>query len=60
MTRDQVLQRIAREILDIETLDTRNADSLDFHTVSVWSLRQALIAAHTAGIAAANEARSGE
>ena len=41
--------RIVREILNLETLETRNSDSLDFHDVSVWQLRQALQAAYEAG-----------
>jgi len=40
---------IARRILQIECLDTRNSDGLDFHDVAVWSLRDALIAAFEAG-----------
>jgi hypothetical protein len=40
---------LAKDLLDIETLDTRNSDSLDFHTVSVWQLKAALEAAYEAG-----------
>ena len=29
-------------ILDIETLDVRNSDSLDFHEVSIWGVRDML------------------
>ena len=47
--RDQLLQRIAAEHLFIETLETRNSDRLDFYDVSVWGIRQALIAAFEAG-----------
>jgi hypothetical protein len=35
--------KIAKEILDIETLETRNSDGLDFHEVSVWEIRDALV-----------------
>ena len=45
----QTLEQIARDRLDIETLTTRNADALDFHEVSVWSLKAALEAAYEAG-----------
>jgi hypothetical protein len=48
-TLDALFTRIAREHLDIETLETRNMDSLDFHEVSVWEIRQALQAAFEAG-----------
>ena len=43
------IDKIARETLSIETLDARGSDQLDFHTVSVWSLRAALAAAYEAG-----------
>jgi hypothetical protein len=45
----QALAGIAAEHLGIETLETRNSDSLDFHEVSVWSLQAALEAAFQAG-----------
>jgi hypothetical protein len=32
-------------------LETRNSDSLDFHDVAVWTLREALQAAYVAGVA---------
>jgi len=43
------IEKIAREILDLETLETRNIDSLDFHDLAVWEIRKALKAAFTAG-----------
>lgn len=46
---EQLLARIAREHLLIETLKTRNRDSLDFHDVSVHGVRAALLAAYEAG-----------
>lgn len=49
------LAAIAQEILNIETLVTRNSDELDFHEVSVWSLREALRAAYEAGAASAKK-----
>ena len=36
--------------LGIETLETRRSDSLDFHDVAVWCLRDALEAAFNAGL----------
>lgn len=43
------LEKIAAEILRIETLETRNMDELDFHEVSVWGIKAALEAAYEAG-----------
>jgi hypothetical protein len=45
----KVIEKIAREILDLETLETRNSDSLDFHDIAVWEIRKALEAAYEAG-----------
>lgn len=47
--RENVAEILAKDLLDIETLETRNSDSLDFHTVSVWQLKKALEAAYEAG-----------
>jgi hypothetical protein len=33
----------------IETLETRNSDSLDFYEVSAWGIKAALVAAYAAG-----------
>lgn len=44
------LENIARTVLSIETLATRNRDRLDFHEVAVWDLKQALKAAYLAGM----------
>lgn len=38
---DVEFDKIAKEVLGIDTLVTRKSDSLDFHEVSVWSLKQA-------------------
>ena len=46
---ERLLNQIAAEHLYIDTLATRNSDSLDFHEVSVWGLKEALQAAFTAG-----------
>ena len=43
------IERIAREILDLETLETQKMDSLDFHDLAVWEIRKALEAAYEAG-----------
>lgn len=46
---DDAINRIAREILGVETLETRNRDSLDFHDLPVWLIKNALEAAYLAG-----------
>lgn len=53
---DELLETIAGSCLNIETLDTRLSDRLDFHNVAVWEVKQALQLAYLAGKkAAANE-----
>ena len=47
---DTILTLIAQKHLGIETLQTRNADSLDFHDTAVWCIRDALEAAFRAGV----------
>ncbi|MAM33442.1 MAG: hypothetical protein CMH28_00015 [Micavibrio sp.] len=47
---DQLLIEIAKKHLSIETLETRNSDSLDFHDVAVWALKEALQEAYEAGL----------
>jgi hypothetical protein len=46
---EEQLSSIAREHLDIPTLDTKGSDSLDFHDLAVWQIRSALQAAFDAG-----------
>lgn len=46
---DQLLTEIAKKHLNLETLETRNSDSLDFHDVAVWSLKKALQEAYEEG-----------
>ena len=59
MTHPATLDRIARDILGLETLATRHADSLDFHDLAVWTIRNALLAAYEAGaVAGAAQVRS--
>jgi hypothetical protein len=48
----ELLRDLARRHFGVETLDTRNSDSLDFHDVAVWSIRAALEEAWQAGRAA--------
>ncbi len=39
---DQQIIEIAKRHLQIETLEERKSDSLDFHEVSVWGVKRAL------------------
>jgi len=39
---EKKLEKIAKEELFIETLETRNSDGLDFYEVSVWGVKKAL------------------
>ena len=50
---DARLAEIARTTLGLETLETRRSDSLDFHDLAVWQIKQALQAAYEAGRASA-------
>ena len=49
-TIDHLFTGIARAHLGIETLETRKSDRLDFHDVSVWGVKDALLAAYQAGV----------
>ena len=53
---ENLLQQIALDHLFIDTLETRNSDRLDFHEVSVWGVKSALMAAYEAGRQAAKQA----
>lgn len=54
----KTLEKIALDHLFIDTLETRNRDSLDFHDVSVWAVKSALQAAYRAGLDAAQKKAS--
>jgi hypothetical protein len=45
----RTIDRIAREILRVETLEQRKRDSLDFHDLYVSQIKRALEAAYLAG-----------
>ena len=47
--RDKTIEQITREILSLETLESRRLDRLDFHELSVWTIKEALEAAYEAG-----------
>ena len=52
---EALFQQIALDHLFIETLETRNSDRMDFHEVSVWGVKSALMAAYEAGRQAAKQ-----
>jgi hypothetical protein len=45
----KILLNIAKKRFHIETLETRNSDSLDFHDTAVWGMKEALEEAYKAG-----------
>ncbi len=49
MQKQTVLSDIAKRHLQLETLEARNSDSLDFSDQGVWGLKAALEEAFTAG-----------
>jgi hypothetical protein len=51
----ELFTNIAREHLNIPTLETRNSDSLDFHDVSVCGVKNALSHAYQAGVNAISD-----
>ena len=54
---NDAINRIARETLGLETLETRWSDSLDFHDLAVWSIKAALEAAYQAGFEATKSSK---
>lgn len=43
------LSELAKKHFNIDTLETRNRDSLDFHDCAVWSIKQAFEEAYNLG-----------
>lgn len=54
------IEAIAKKHLHLGTLETRNADSLDFHDLAVWQIRDALQAAYDAGADSKKAGESGQ
>lgn len=50
---DPALEFIAKRCLNVETLETRKSDALDFREYAIWQIKDALEAAFAAGVAAA-------
>jgi len=47
--RDAKLLEIAKDVLSLETLETRKWDTHDFHEHAVWSIKEALEKSYQAG-----------
>ncbi len=47
---NETFTKLAKEFLQMETLETRNSDRLDFKEVSVWGVKAALEAAYSLGV----------
>lgn len=45
----EIIEKIAKDHLGLETIETRNQDSLDFKNLSVWQIAEALEEAFDAG-----------
>ncbi|HEM6264987.1 TPA: hypothetical protein U2C71_002274 [Streptococcus suis] len=46
---DAIFTRIAQEELQVETLEQRWSDTLDFYDIPVWGIKRALERAYEAG-----------
>lgn len=46
---DELFTEIAKKYLGVDTLEERKRDSLDFHDIAVWQIKDALEAAYAAG-----------
>lgn len=58
IARDKTIERIAREALGLQTLQTRRMDNLDFHDLAVWAIKDALERAYEAGRKAARPTKA--
>jgi hypothetical protein len=45
----KIIEKIAKESLQLDTLEERLKDELDFHEHAVWSIKEALERAYFAG-----------
>lgn len=46
---NKTIEEIAKNYLFVDTLQNRNSDDLDFHSIPVWSIKEALEQAYLAG-----------
>jgi hypothetical protein len=51
----QAILAIVKKEMGLDTLETRNSDSLDFHEFCVATIKDAMIAAYKAGAESRNE-----
>ena len=49
MNKEKVITKISKEVLGIQTLEGQGQDRLDFHDISVSSIKAALEKAYEAG-----------
>lgn len=49
ITPEQITKIVQNNFYGIETIKTRNSDSLDFHDVAIWSIRSAIVEAYNTG-----------
>ena len=49
MRMESNIEKIAQDVLGLDTLETRNSDGLDFSDQAVWQIKAALEAAYKAG-----------
>ena len=54
----EILEKIAKNILCLDTLETRNSDQLDFAEHSVWQVKSALTEAFHSGEILASAAQN--
>ena len=47
---EKQIAKIARDVLGLDTLETRRSDRLDFYDLAVWKIRKALADAYLAGM----------
>lgn len=47
---NKIITGIAQKNFRVDTLETQNSDSLDFHDVAVWQIKEALTDAFLAGM----------
>lgn len=46
---DSAIAEVAKEHLDLDSLEAQNSDSADFHNLAVWQIKAALEAAYLQG-----------
>lgn len=57
---NNTITAIAKEHLNLQTLEAGHSDELDFHEMSVWQVKAALQAAHDAGADVKTKRKAGQ